>query len=30
MHNGINESPASFLLKAVTAAEVLDSGAGIR
>ena len=30
MHSGVNEPPASFLLKAVTAAEVLDSGAGIR
>lgn len=29
MHNGTNEAPASFLMKAVTAVEVLDSKAGI-
>jgi hypothetical protein len=30
MHNGTDEVPASFLMKAVTAVEVLDSKAGIR
>jgi hypothetical protein len=30
LHNGTNEPPASFLMKAVTAVEVLDSKAGIR
>jgi hypothetical protein len=29
MHNGIDEPPASFLMKAVTAVEVLDSKAGV-
>jgi hypothetical protein len=30
LHNGANEPPASFLMKAVTVVEVLDSKAGIR
>jgi hypothetical protein len=30
MHNGRDEPPATFLMKAVTAVEVLDSKSGIR